>query len=116
MMKDNKYCNLDKLITMLDGDMPSVKEMVEEFLDTIPAYFEDSVSAYEAGDLIKLKSVIHKLKGSIGLIANEQIAAEIVTLHASVGTDKDKINTGMERLKQWFPVLCDELKSEMNAL
>lgn len=116
MVKNNKYCNLNKLITMLDGDMPSVKEMVIEFFDTIPAYFEEAVTAYEAGDLQRLKGVLHKLKGSIGLIANDQVAAEIVTLHSSVGTDTEKIKTGMESLKHWYPVLCEELKSEMNTL
>ena len=116
MVKDNKYCDLNKLITMLDGDMPSVKEMVEEFCDTIPAYFEESVAAHKAWDLIALKSVLHKLKGSISLIANEKIAAEVVILYASVGTDTEKLNSGMESLKRWFPALCDELKGEMESI
>ena len=116
MSSNNRYCDLQKLITMLDGDMPSVKEMVEEFFETIPSYFEEAVTAYEAGDLINLKSVLHKLKGSIGLVANEQIAAEIVTIHASALTDDQKLKSGMENLKEWFPILCEELKCEKNAL
>lgn len=116
MSSNNRYCDLQKLITMLDGDMPSVKEMVTEFFETIPTYFEEAVTAYEAGDLQRLKGVLHKLKGSIGLVANEQIAAEIVTLHASALTDDQKLKSGMENLKEWFPVLCEELKCEKNAL
>lgn len=116
MNNNNKYCDLQKLIVMLDGDMPSVKEMVIEFFDTMPSYFEESVAAHNAGDIIALKSVLHKLKGSISLIANEKIASEVVTLYASVGTDTEKFNSGMESLKNWFPVLCDELKGEMESI
>ena len=116
MNNNNKYCDLQKLIAMLDGDMPSVKEMVIEFFDTIPAYFEEAVTSYEAGDLQRLKGVLHKLKGSIGLIANDQIAADIVSLHASALTDDQNLKSSMERMKQWFPILCDELKGEMESI
>ncbi len=116
MKSNNLYCDLSKLITMLDGDMESVKEMVTEFFDTIPSYFEESVTAYESGDLITLKSVLHKLKGSISLIANDSVSSEIVALHASAGSDDAKTSAGMESLKKWFPVLCDELRDELKRL
>ncbi len=112
MKSDNKYCDLSKLITMLDGDMDSVKEMVYEYLESIPGYFEDALDAYEKNDLVKLKGILHKLKGNISMIANDQITADIVSLHASAGTDQQKLTEGMEGLKNWFPVLCEELKAE----
>jgi len=109
---EKKYSNPEKLKRALGNDQEIAIEMIRKFLDISPAYHQEMLKAFSENDFVSLKKVAHKLKSSIILLASDEVAGNIRSIHQLAGSQADRTELAplMEFYFKWFPKLCLELK------
>jgi PAS domain S-box-containing protein len=111
-------CDLQKLNYIFSDNKKSVHEIIEKFLEVTPEYYNEALKTYERNDAVNLKKVMHKLKTSISLIATKDALADIIDIEEySANNDfSSKLHAAFSRFKEWFPVLCEELRRDLSRL
>lgn len=113
-----KIADTEKLKILFRGDTNATAEMLQKFLDIVPPYYQSALDAYAAEDFRMLHAHIHKLKSSIAIVATGRAAENInlVNTLSEKGTGSALLRKEMKYLMQWFPQLCDELKTELKKM
>jgi HPt (histidine-containing phosphotransfer) domain-containing protein len=100
----------------MGNDATLTKMMLMKFLEVAPGYAAEMQTAYADGDLETLRQVSHKLKSSVTMLANDEIAGKIKHINEYAGNSDfhSRIPELMEEFNAWFPKLHDEITKELS--
>lgn len=115
--KEKKLFQLVKLNKLLGGNQKQVRIMLNKFLEVTPSYIVELEDALKSNDFEQVSRILHKLKSSVNLIANDEIIANLGELYK---VSEEKMNYNL--LKQKLPLLINtlgllikELSNELNS-
>ena len=110
--------DVDKLRKAMGNDATLTKMMLMKFLEVAPGYAGEMQTAWADGDFEKLRQVSHKLKSSVTMLANDEIAGKIKEINEYAGNSElhAHIPRMMEEFNVWFPKLHDEITSELSNM
>lgn len=113
-----RYSDTDKLRQAMGNDTELTKMMIRKFLEITPAYHIEILKAFGEGDLDELRKVSHKLKASVNLLANHEIANSIKLLNEYSGNAENhaKLAPLIEAFREWYPKLYHEVQDELNRM
>ncbi len=105
-------CDWNKLVDALGNDNEAICQIILKFLEVTPAYFDELLASYERKDFENLRSISHKFKSSISLIANSSLIENIQEINnlAKNPENLTPLDSNIEYIKIWFPKLCQELR------
>lgn len=108
------YIDLNVLKDMTGNDEEFIKEMIQTYLDSAPADFENLKKQYNEGDIESLGKTAHKMKGatrSMGIIGHELLfTIEQIGKGNHPESDLDK---SYDEFTDLFPKIINELKNDL---
>lgn len=115
MTNKYSYINLDYLHEVADGDQEFMQDMMQEYLDKIPAYIDDLVNAGKAHNMEQVVFCAHKLKSSFQLMGVKQLAtiAQQIEQYCKENSHQDEISGMIEQIPPVFEQAVAELKQEL---
>lgn len=108
--------DLSEIREMSGNDESFVKEMIELFVKNNLIYLEELNDAFQKEDWKQVKFFAHKIKPSILVIHAKQLVQPILDLNEYAGnqTNINEIPDIMKKLNDQLPLICDQLKLEIN--
>lgn len=109
------FTDWQKLNESVGGDKEAINTIIGKFLEVSPNYFETLIDSFERKDYITLRAISHKFKSGISLIANKTAISNIENINSLASETENHLllKPHIEKLKVWYPKLCEELKNRL---
>ncbi|MDQ3395046.1 MAG: hypothetical protein M3512_13160 [Bacteroidota bacterium] len=108
-----KYYNLTRLYSLINGQLETLKEIIDVFLIQVKEYDVDIVQAIEDGNFQKIHKLTHKFKSSLKLLGIEHLKLNFESINslAKQQINLDEIRHHSQIIKRSFMVCAAELEA-----
>jgi len=116
MSKEYRLYNTDRLHEIGDGDAGFIKEVIEVFLQNLPANANSLVQACMDQEWQSVYFIAHKMKASIDLMGIEKLMQEIRTIEqwAKSNTNFDQIAEKVNLVNEIIHKTAALMKEDFN--
>jgi len=110
--REEPLYDLSYLSGILGGNKDQIVQMLIEFMEYIPEYYQDLLIAYQKKEIKEISKTAHKIKSSIDLIATQPIKDNIrlILEKCKEKRNPDELNDLFSELTTDFPLLLSQLE------
>ena len=89
-----------------------LKKIMVSFSQTLAGKLVELGEAHEKSDILRMRAILHEIRGTSGNLRLQDVYASAVTLHEAVkaGEAKEKTDAYLEDLKKKAALLVEDLK------
>ncbi|QCR21532.1 CHASE3 domain-containing protein [Pontibacter sp. SGAir0037] len=109
-------CDLSYLQEMSGGDTDFIKEMMELFLQQVPAELENIRNAASKGNTQEIKLLAHKLKSSVTMLGVETMASRLKAMETTADTSPEIAMKLYRELVVIYEQAAKEIKPQLAQL
>lgn len=101
-MGDEAVLNIDfeKISQELKVRPEILKKLVVSFTNSLPQKIQTLGDAFTQNDVLKMRAILHELKGTSGNFRLETVANAVITMHTAVKAGEDP-----QKIKEYFEIL-----------
>jgi HPt (histidine-containing phosphotransfer) domain-containing protein len=112
---ENLY-DLSMIEKLCRGNQVQILKMVEVFTVQLSESVEEIKSAFKKRDLVRINSIIHKIKPTLAYYGTEKIAREILMIEALIEDDFESIELQLKirRFNGLTTRVVDHIKKDFN--
>jgi len=109
--KEEQLYDLGYLFNILGGNKDQVMEMLVEFMQYIPEYYQDLLVAFEKKETREISKRAHKIKSSVDLLASQSIKDifRLILENCRKNNHPDTLEDQFHELTTLFPLFLEQI-------